>query len=105
MDIAYAWTCMTNEDFGPIDVPSSNGKDTYHVSWGRTPFGDTQYGPHCTCKGFKFHSKCPHIEIMETQRCGWNACLEPCATSEYDTDGSPVCPDCAGPVRSYRVAV
>lgn len=105
MDIAYAWTCLTNEDFGPVAVPSSSGEDVYQVSWGRTLSADAQYGPHCTCKGFKFHSKCAHIEVMETQRCGWNAGLEPCIASEYDGGGNPVCPSCGGPVRSYRVAV
>ena len=106
MDIAYAWTCKTNEDFGPITVTSTSGKDTHQVSWGSLgPFADVQFGPHCSCKGFQFRADCKHIGVMETQRCGWNADLEPTLECAHDTDGNPVCPECSGTIISLRVAV
>ena len=110
MDIAYAWTCQTNESFGPVIIESAKGRNRYEVSWGRL-FGKhanrigAQYGPNCTCKGFDIRSDCKHVKEMESQRCGWNATLEPGVPCKRTSTGSQVCPDCSGAVSSYRVAI
>jgi hypothetical protein len=108
--ICHATTCRTNESFGPITVTSSKGRTSYNVSWRRL-YGKhldrigAQFGPHCTCKGFDIRSDCRHVKEMEKQRCGWNAELEPTAACNRSPNGEACCPQCGGPVSTYRVAV
>jgi hypothetical protein len=104
LTVHTAWTCATNQNF-TLEVPSSSGTDTHKVSWQPLePEATTQYGPHCTCKGFQVRKTCRHIKEMESQRCGWNAELEPSVDSVYTALGNPRCPQCAGLVIAVEVA-
>ena len=106
----YAWTCCTNEHWETA-VKGSSGD--YTVAWGQL-FGKplqvqmAQYGWTCTCWPFKKSgSTCKHIQKVEASgdRCGWNGELEPTAVAGQDDDGNTCCPECKGPVTSYRVGV
>jgi len=107
-DIVLAWTCASNLSW-ETKVTGSKG-DAYTVWWGRLPeakamdVGATN-GWQCECKAYKYRGHCKHIDSVKSQRCGWNAFLEPTCEPEKDQDGKPICPECGGPVRPMKVAV
>ena len=103
------WMCVTATDWS-TPVEGSKG-DQYYVSWGRLGAirqhsEGVMYGWHCTCKGFRFRSKCKHVEAVKDSgtRCGWfqfTDGLEPVRNGA----GERCCPKCASPVEPVRMGV
>ena len=111
LDLVPTWTCCTNVEWHR-KVQSSKGDKTYIVSYGLLDSKMQSklmctHGYSCTCPSFKFSKKntCKHIEQVREERCGWNAVLEPTARCAHDSEGQPCCPECGGPVTSFRVGV
>ncbi len=112
LDTAYSVYCASNEDFGPVEVQSDTKPNKkYGVWWGPTlKTRESQYGPHCSCRSFKFRESCKHTAVLKSKedggiRCAWNACLEPTLKCNYSEDGKPSCPECGGSVRFCKVGI
>ncbi len=104
-----AYTCESNLMWGPVKVRSSDGTDTYHVSWGRL-LGDRSgftFGWLCTCKGWAHRGTCRHTKEVEAKnrRCGWNAELFPTLDPYKNKDAELCCPECGAPAVPRKVAV
>ena len=96
---AVAPICESVQAFR-MKVLSSNGRDSYTVEFGPTPYGPYQHNWSCSCPAGQAGKRCRHIEDAKTQRCGWNSELEP----QRIPDGH-VCPWCRGPLKYVKVAV
>ncbi len=104
--VEYHYYCSSSETFDK-EVPSSDGKQTYHVRHGhghKHP-QEVQVDWSCTCKAYQHKpGYCKHIEQVRAsgEYCGWNQFVD--GGSPEDED-NPVCPECRGPVEVMKIAV
>jgi hypothetical protein len=102
----YATACQTVREW-ETTVPSSSGRGSYTVRFGRL-FGrdaDIQGALHgwtCTCKGFDIRRTCSHVTRVAASgaRCGWDDRWDAEEAAE-DAQGQPCCPRCSGPTFVY----
>jgi hypothetical protein len=111
LTIETGFCCESNEHW-QTKVLSSKGVDEYTVVYGRdyTPGRPWDFDWSCSCPAFQHRHKargehCKHIKAVQSQRCGWNAELEPFVEPDHDEQGEPRCPQCKGPVVAFRTAV
>ena len=107
LDILVALTCFSNESWTKSVVGSKG--TTYNVKWSRLSPVEAnrrhcQYGWECTCDGWKYRRTCRHVTAAEKERCGWNAEIDPGASTTSET-GEHTCPRCNGPLVGVRVGV
>jgi len=93
------WHCMSWEHW-QTQVASSNGKESYTVTWGLVFHGPYERDWSCTCKAFQFKHTCKHIDQVKDQRCGWDQHMD-----GGDRTSSGECPQCHGPVGAHTVGV
>ena len=109
LNTQVAWMCETNTFFETTITGSSGTEYTtkFSMLFGRdAAIQNVQYGPTCSCVGFKYYGGCKHLAQMESQRCGWNGTLEPTLKPDTTTEcGRPLCPECGANAMSLYVGV
>ena len=97
-DLVPMVMCASNEHC-EVQVPSSDGKKTYTLTFGRVHGKRYSHGWTCNCKSFQFRGQCKHEEEAEKQRCSWH----------QQWDGGKAkngkCPECGGEVVAVMVAI
>lgn len=103
----YYYHCLSQENF-ETEVKGSKGK-TYTVKHGREHKnrGECEVDWSCDCPAYKFKpGYCKHIKAVQESGdfCGWMQFFDG-GEVEHDTEGTPICPECGGPVTSLGWSV
>lgn len=107
LHIVSAWTCSSNIYWHKRVQGSGGPASVYDVRFENRPLGPVQHDYTCTCAAFAFGKGqyCKHIKQVMSERCGWNAEMDPGASPEPNHENEPCCPDCSEEVQAFNVGV